>query len=94
MTNYSIRTAQEKLERIYNLNESKSARSLKFPAGFKQFLNNFFAFLSASEEPRVRVHRDRSGQEVYYAYDPVTSSSFSSTEETELRRWLEERYYR
>ncbi|MBP0021075.1 MAG: hypothetical protein J7647_26420 [Cyanobacteria bacterium SBLK] len=94
MTNYSIRTAQKKLERIYNLNESKSARSLEFPAGFKQFLNDFFAFLSGSEEPRIRVRRDRAGKPIYQAYDPITNSSFSSTEETELRSWLEERYYR
>lgn len=93
MTNYSIRTAQEKLERIYNLNESKSAPSIEFSAGFKQFFQDFFAFLCGSEEPRIWVRRDRNGNKVYRAYDPVTNSSFVSTEETELRSWLEERYY-
>ena len=93
MTNYSIRTAQQKLERIYNLNDPKSARSTELTTRFKQFLNDFFAFLCGGEELRVSVRRDRAGNQVYRAYDPVTNSSFSSTNETELRSWLEERYY-
>ncbi|MEA5467742.1 hypothetical protein [Spirulina sp. 06S082] len=93
MTNYSISTTQQKLERIYNQGEAKTTQNVEFNSGFQQFLQDFFAFLSGSEEPRVSIRRDRTGNKVYKAYDPVTNSSFSSTSETELRTWLEGRYY-
>jgi hypothetical protein len=93
MTNYSIPTTQQKLERLYDQGEPKSTQNVELATGVKQFLQDFLAFLSGSEEPRIWIRRDRNGNKVYHAYDPVNNSSFSNISETELRSWLEERYY-
>ncbi len=48
--------------------------------------------LIAPQELQVWQDRDRSGQVLWYAHDPITDRSFSGSE-AELRSWIESRYY-
>jgi hypothetical protein len=44
-------------------------------------------------EPHVWHTVDRMGQTIWHAYDPLTHRTLSCASETEMRQWLEERYY-
>jgi hypothetical protein len=47
-----------------------------------------------TSEPKVSERRDRKGRLYYQVYDPVSNSSAAFGSESEIRAWLEQRYYR
>jgi hypothetical protein len=47
-----------------------------------------------TSEPKVSRKRDRKGRLYYRVYDPVSNSSAAFGSESEIRAWLEQRYYR
>jgi hypothetical protein len=47
-----------------------------------------------ASEPKVSERRDRKGRLYYRVYDPVSNSSAAFGSESEIRAWLEQRYYR
>jgi hypothetical protein len=51
------------------------------------------AMLSASNEPRIRLRYTPAGREYWHVYDPATGKAATFTDESEVRVWLEERYY-
>lgn len=55
-----------------------------------QWLSNT---LISSSEPRVWQTRDRAGQATWHVYDPTTGHHEDFGSETEVRIWLERRYY-
>ena len=44
-------------------------------------------------EPRVQQRRDRIGQQYWHTFDPITGQTNYFETETEVRQWLENRYY-
>ncbi len=48
--------------------------------------------LSMSNEPRIWQTRDRNGNVLWNAYDPVSDRSLYYASEAEVRIWLENRY--
>ncbi|WP_008317070.1 hypothetical protein [Leptolyngbya sp. PCC 6406] len=49
--------------------------------------------LCGSREPRISVGRDRQGQPLFIAYDPVDQVRHTFHTEQDLRIWLDQRYY-
>lgn len=48
--------------------------------------------LSTKDEPHIWQTRDRNGDVLWNAYDPVTDRSLYYASEAEVRIWLENRY--
>jgi hypothetical protein len=54
----------------------------------------FVQAMTTSNEPRITTKVDRQGNLLYYkVYDPMSGRSISFTSETEVKMWLERRYY-
>ena len=49
--------------------------------------------MTGSSEPMIQKRCDRKGQISYTIYDPITEQEVVGLAETEVRVWLEERYY-
>ncbi len=55
--------------------------------------NQIKAGLNASSEPRVWETKNTAGGTVWNAYDPASGRILRSASPSEVRIWLEERYY-
>ncbi|MBE9180655.1 hypothetical protein IQ268_19015 [Oculatella sp. LEGE 06141] len=55
--------------------------------------HRFIAGMSGTAEPHVWQETDRYGQLLWRAYDPRNGRSFTSDNESEMRSWIEQRYY-
>lgn len=67
-------------------------RKAATPSQWQQVLSRFLQFLSPKNEPTVsQIWRD--GQQVWRVYDPQTQEKMTFATETEVRSWLESRYY-
>ena len=51
------------------------------------------AYFCGSTAPRVRLKRDRRGNTLFVAYDPVSQERHTFSSEQALRVWAEQRYY-
>lgn len=47
-----------------------------------------------TNEPKIKLQRDRQGLTYWQVYDPVNRTHISLATESEVRIWLEKRYYR
>jgi hypothetical protein len=94
MTNFSLSTQQQKLEKIYG----KSSIALYLATKFTQELKTTLAWmahhLTQANEPRIWLRHDANGNTQYNAYDPHTQKRFCGDSEQALRVWLEARYNR
>lgn len=48
---------------------------------------------SGSMEPRITTKRDRHGANYFAVYDPIDGNHHTFHSETDVRAWLEQRYY-
>ncbi|GAB4142620.1 MAG: hypothetical protein Fur0046_19250 [Cyanobacteria bacterium J069] len=80
----------ETLERIFR-------RPVKTERTWKAMLNELWqmaiARLDVSGEPHVWQTRNAQGDVLWNAYDPKTGKAVSKASDTDLRTWLEGRYY-
>jgi hypothetical protein len=61
---------------------------------FNALLKRVQSFLTTNTtEPKVRQKRDRVGQSYWHTFDPITGQTNYFETETEVRQWLEGRYY-
>ncbi|MGD1953482.1 MAG: hypothetical protein ACFB14_28120 [Leptolyngbyaceae cyanobacterium] len=60
---------------------------------FKAFCQSLLKSLLGSSEPIIEKQIDDNGQTLYNIYDRVTQQQISGLTETEVRVWLEQRYY-
>ena len=49
--------------------------------------------LISAEELSIRQGRDRDGNELFYVHDRTTGQHHVFFSETDLRRWIDQRYY-
>ncbi|NEQ53878.1 MAG: hypothetical protein F6K11_27730 [Leptolyngbya sp. SIO3F4] len=59
----------------------------------KSFWDSVLKLATGSSEPVIEKRQDSKGQTVYSVYDPVTQQQVDKLSETEVRTWLEQRYY-
>lgn len=71
-----------------------SSRALKPSSGFGKFLQSLFVQVAGETEPKIWQTSRGNGVTIWNIYDPTTQESASFTTETEVRSWLEQRYYR
>ena len=74
-----------------NLNNSKI--KLQLLAIVKSLSQLFISFLTNGDEPRIWTTTDRNGNTAWNAYDPVSDRTTSLNSESEMRIWIEQRYY-
>lgn len=60
---------------------------------FGDLWNRFKAHLNTASEPRVWETQTAAGCPVWNAYDPISGRILRSATPSEVRIWLEERYY-
>lgn len=59
-----------------------------------RFLKHLLASLFRGNELQVKQQRDSQGNMWWQAFDPNTNESTSFGSESEMRTWIEQRYYR
>lgn len=52
-----------------------------------------FTHAANSADPQISHKRDRQGRLIWYVYDPATHQSAQFSSESEVRSWLDQRYY-
>lgn len=62
--------------------------------GLKQFGKRLFQWIAGNPEVQIRQVSDRAGNVYWRVYDPATKASTSFSSSSEVRIWLEQRYYR
>ena len=65
----------------------------KVQSSFGNFGQWLLAAATGSSDPIVRQRRDRHGQTYYTIYDPISQRRTTCASETEVRAWLDQRYY-
>ncbi|MBD2069335.1 hypothetical protein H6F93_17720 [Leptolyngbya sp. FACHB-671] len=68
--------------------------SSRFLTGLKQFGKQLIQLISGTHEVQIWQVSDRAGNVYWRVYDPVTKDSTSFGSSSEVRIWLEQRYYR
>jgi hypothetical protein len=69
---------------------SSKSRATKIWSGVFQSLLSIFV---SQSEPRIWQSLDRTGTMVWHVYDPANGHSACFGSETEVRVWLDQRYY-
>lgn len=93
MTNYTRSSEREKLDKIFYQPEQKSTEKSKFLLTLTNVAQRVMHFLIGSNDLRVWETYDRFGNNWWHAYDPLTGRSITVESESELRAWIEQRYY-
>ena len=63
------------------------------PGFWSRLRQNLEHALLSGGELQVWQKTDRHGERYWEAHDPVSDRSFTTRSETEMRRWIEQRYY-
>ncbi|MBD1805898.1 hypothetical protein H6F98_10600 [Microcoleus sp. FACHB-SPT15] len=84
---------REELERIFHQQPKPTVNKLAFASKISRILQQMIASLTKAPEPRIGTVKDSFGKTVWCVYDPITGQSARLASETEVRIWLEERYY-
>ncbi len=94
MTHLSSYSEREKLEFIFHNSKPKLTRKNKLFTTVEKISKTIVAWLIHGKETRVWHSQDQEGNIVWNAYDPVKNIIIRGVKESELRTWLEERYYK
>jgi hypothetical protein len=70
-----------------------SVKEQKQESLINQFLQALVAKLSSSNEPQIKLRYNSKGQEFWRVYDPTTGKTATLMDESDVRVWLEQRYY-
>lgn len=89
-TNY---LAIEKPESNFNQTENNKIAKKQIFSILTVFSKQLSQSLLGCDEPKIWVTFDKSGKKNWHAYDPVTGRYVSVDSETEMRVWIEKRYY-
>ncbi|MBD1995809.1 hypothetical protein H6G00_04105 [Leptolyngbya sp. FACHB-541] len=68
--------------------------SNRFLSALKQFGKQLIQLIVGTHEVQIWQVSDRAGNVYWRVYDPVTKDSTSFGSSSEVRIWLEQRYYR
>ncbi|MUL35422.1 hypothetical protein BWI75_03380 [Gloeocapsopsis sp. AAB1 = 1H9] len=71
----------------------KKAKYTNVFAPLKSIWQQVINYLNAKHELQVWQSSDRDGHTWWNAYDPITGRTTKRNSETEMRAWIEERYY-
>ncbi len=66
---------------------------LPITSSLKRIGQLFIQFFASSSEPRIWTTTERYGNTFWHVYDPVSDKSKTLRSESEMRVWLEQRYY-
>ena len=84
---------REELERIFHQQPKPTVHKLAFTSKISRLLQQIVASLTKAPEPRIGTVKDSFGKTVWYVHDPITGQSARLSSETEVRIWIEKRYY-
>ncbi|MBD0300635.1 MAG: hypothetical protein ICV85_00190 [Tolypothrix sp. T3-bin4] len=84
---------REELERIFYQQPQPTVNKPAFVSKISKLLQQIVVSLTKAPEPRIGTVKDRFGNIVWCVYDPITGQSARLDSETEVRIWLEQRYY-
>jgi hypothetical protein len=84
---------REELERIFHQQPKPTVNKLAFTSKISRLIQQIVVSLTKAPEPRIGTVKDSFGNTVWCVYDPIRGQSARLASETEVRIWLEERYY-
>ena len=77
-----------------NSDPQVSSRLSQASSGFDKFLQFLLVRGAGETEPKIWQTSRGNGVTIWNVYEPTTQESATFTTETEVRSWLEQRYYR
>jgi len=90
-TSYIFINSQE-LDALTESSESSKKISIKLPS-LEQLWNSLLNNFVRSSEPRIYQKRTPEGKLYFKVYDPIAHQTSTFSSETEVRVWLDQRYY-
>jgi hypothetical protein len=85
---------RERLEIIFSQSEQKQVKKFKLLSALNKIWQHSLTIFTKGNELQVWQTCDRFGNTWWNARDRATDRSISLASETEIRVWIEERYYR
>lgn len=91
-SSYIFINSQE-LDTLTESNKSSKRISINLPS-LEQLWNSLLDAFARSSEPRIYQKRTHDGKFYFKVYDPVARQTNTFSSETEVRIWLDQRYYK
>jgi hypothetical protein len=91
-TSHADRSAQSSSTCVSTI--PANGRALSWNLRLQRIWRAFVQAMTTPNEPRITTKVDRQGKILYYkVFDPMSGRSISFTSESEVKMWLERRYY-
>lgn len=90
-SSYILINSQE-LDTLTAGKKSGKQISIKLPS-LEQLWNSLLNTFVSASEPRIYQKRNAAGELYYKVYDPIARQTNTFFSETEVRVWLDQRYY-
>lgn len=87
------KNTHQELELIFNPEPRAKAGKAKFVLWLSKVWKLFTETLTQSEEPRIRLSKNKTGEVRWSVNDPRTGRKAILYSEEEVRIWLEQLYY-
>lgn len=82
----------QELELITTSN-SNQPQSFKFISTLGRLLHEWIALILTVDELKIHALKSKTGEDYWKVHDPLSERSIFFNSETELRKWLDRRYY-
>ena len=93
MKHTDISFDKARLETIFNQSDRKQFEKSNLFSALKGIWQHLLATLTNNNELQIWQTTDNLGNTWWNGYDPATGRSTSLATDTEMRIWIEERYY-
>lgn len=93
MRNYANFNSREISQSTSNLISKSALIKSKAQSALEHIRKHLLNALSGNSEVQIQQVHDRSGKAYWKVYDPATGYYNSLSSETEVRIWLEQRYF-
>lgn len=87
------KVTEQELELIFSAEPIPQAEKPKFVLWLSNIWQQFAKTLIQSEQPMIRLSKNKAGEIRWSVYDPITGWDVILYSEEEVRIWLEQRYY-
>ncbi len=87
------KNTHQELELIFNPEPRAKAEKAKFVLWLSKVWKLFTETLTQSEQPRIRLSKNKKGEVRWSVNDPITGRRAVLYSEEEVRIWLEQLYY-
>lgn len=87
------RQTNEQIFEVVIHSEADEQKSSRFTSKLSEIWNWFVELILRADEPKIYESRDKFGNICWITYDQLAERKMHFNSETEVRAWLDRRYY-